>query len=127
MSQSDYIRGNRPGIRIAKGQYIAVNKRTLRSLGCPKYIIFWHSPKENTLFIACADERSDLSFPVADTYYRTRTGYQLQNTEFLNAVKNVAKWGDDVTCAVDGEYLDALGMVAFHLKNTRVMEDNSHE
>ena len=127
MSKSVSIRGNLPGIRISKGRVISVNKNTLRLLGCPKYVLFWHSPKENTLFIGAADGTSALSFPVGDLYYQSKCGYQLESKQLIRAVQNCAKWDKHATCAVDGEYKDALGMVAFCLDNTRMKGDATYE
>jgi hypothetical protein len=124
MKQSVNIKGKYPGIRISKGRVMSVNKNTLRLLGCPKHILFWHSPKANTLFIAAANEQSPLSFHVADSYYRTKSGFQLENSQFIRAVLDYANWDNHETCAVDGEYLDTPGMVAFRLNETRIKEDD---
>jgi len=127
MSQSVTIRGNRPGLIMRKGRIVSVNKVALRLLGCPKNILFWHSPKDNTLLISADDGQSSLSFPVRDHHYRNKSGYQLENSRFLRAVQNCANWDTHATCAVEGKYLDTLGMVAFCLDNTRMKEENSYE
>ena len=123
---SVYIKGHRPGIRISKGRVMSVSMKTLRVLGCPKFIQFWYSPKGNALFIGAADEQTSLSFPVKERYYNSKSGFQLQNGSFIRAVQDFAEWGRCATCAVDGEYLDAIGMVAFPLNDTR-MEDYDNE
>jgi len=127
MSKAVNIKGKYPGIRVSKGRVMSVNKNTLRSLGCPKHILFWHSTKENTLFIAAAEEQSPLSFHVADSYYQTKSGFQLENSRFIRAVLNCANWNRHTTCAVDGKYSDTLGMVAFCLDTPRFKEEKSYE
>jgi len=127
MSQSVTIRGNCPGICIHSGQSMSINKSALRLLGYPNYVQFWHSPKANTLFIGADDGTSILSFPVNDRYYRSKSGFRLQNKQLICAVQNCAKWSRHATCAVDGEYMDALGMVAFRLDNSKIKEDTSYE
>ena len=122
MSTLVNIKGNKPGFSMRNGRVLSINKIALRLLGCPRHILFWHSENENTLFIAASDGTSALSFPVSDMYYRSKSGYQLENKNLIRAVKNCAKWGSHSTCAVDGEYLDDLGMVAFRLDNTRIEE-----
>ena len=128
MSKADTIKGNRPGIRIRKGKIMAINRNVLRLLGCPKHIIFWCSPKAHTLFIAADDGNDACSFPVNEIYYHSSTnGFQLGNSKFIRAVKEFADWNENATCAVDGKYLDSLGMVAFNLGDTRIKEEHDYE
>ena len=119
------INTSHPAIRIKLGKAMSINKNVLHVLGNPNNIHFWWSKSERILLIGVAQGKAPLSHEVSDIYYKTRTGFKIRKSNFLQAVMKITGWRQNMIYTVTGEYIAELNMVAFKISDARVLEVES--
>ena len=110
-----YIRTNQTAIRMKLGHEMSINKKVLYALGNPQYINFWWGEAQRVLLIGAAMEDTPLSFRIKERYYKSKTGFKIENSQFLKAIMKLADWNENMICAVKGEFVPDFNMVAFKL------------
>jgi len=114
-----------PAIRLKLGLEMPISRKVLTCIGRPPHIHFWWSEPQRVLFIGAATEETPLSFKVWKRYYETRAGFKIRNVQFLQTIMKIAGWDENMICAVKGEYIPKLNMMAFRLDDADIMDVNS--
>ena len=120
-----YIRMNQPAIRLKLGYEMSINRRVLYALDNPRYINFWWSRSQRVLLIGVATEDAPFSVKVDERYYKGKTGFRINNSQFLQMIMELADWHDNMICAVQGNFVPELNMVAFKLDEAEKSDGES--
>ena len=119
------IKSSNLAFRLKAGKEMSINKKVLRILGSPEYILFWRDNAQKVLLVGSVLYETPLSFRISENYYNSKTGFKIGKGQFIQAVMNIAGWNFNMIYTVNGEYIPELSMVAFKLSDAEKLEIGS--